>query len=732
MKKIFASYQTILLSGLILIFLVTPGWSQAVREIKVGNIYYRTDEVIRDDELIYPQEWRRFMGYADDSERDTDRLINLNTYGLMVGQRLTWQDPGGSTYQVQVAQMMQDKGTDFADALVPVSGAFKRVWKYPYPAKMIQGNDWTDVQAVGDPVDPNLPSYVMIYNKSQVWPNYNGGIQMERWMYGFANREYDDFVIQEFVFTNTSSTTRNDVYFTMGAGIGKHGYYPYDVWGNYTGVTYDKYVTNDPSYDPSTGDSLRIWMAWDADQDVTAVDERGYPHNIWGDIEEPQAFGHLCIHADKSTTDESDDPRQPHKAGWATRNLYPPSTEATHDELYEFISAPWWTGEGDGAYAQVVDGNRNPDPNGYYRVLIPGTHQKDHSPYVEEDKTSLFSFGPYQMNPGEDVRIVMAIVAGVSSDAVAPIDRVFQNARRMSIDVGAAYDNLSGSRRPRIPLPYDVVDLFGNVVPGLTAGSNEISEDVKNSFIEISQQYCRRNASRAVRLWQNGNVSKGSGSFGINLAPASPSVNHKSVPGKIELTWDAVSGAQSYNIYRLYKRKPALVSPTDSTYLYYTNTTATSYDDENVVVGEDYYYIVTAVDANGLESSLFLNRTGTSSDLLQEALIPTRAPSLDWKEAVTVVPNPFHIQASNKYGGRRLSFFNLPPYAKIHIYTMTGDRVQTIDHFDGSGNADWERQDTFTTMEVVSGVYLYVVEEYDGPDGSATGEKAIGKFVVVK
>jgi len=257
MKKVFERYQTVFLCGLILIFMVNLGWSQVARDIKVGNMQYYTTEVVNQDELWYPQEWRRFMGYTNDTERDDNRLDNLNTYGIMVAQRLDWVDPSGSSWNVQVAQMMQDKGTDFEVTFVPVSGAFKRVWKYPYPAKIIQGNDWTDVQAVDDPVDGNIPSYVMIYNKNQIWPAYDGGIEMERWLYGFANRDYDDFVIQEFVFTNTSSKTRNDVYFALGAGTSKSGYYPADIWGNYFGVTYDKYVTNDPGYDPATGDSLR-------------------------------------------------------------------------------------------------------------------------------------------------------------------------------------------------------------------------------------------------------------------------------------------------------------------------------------------------------------------------------------------------------------------------------------------------------------------------------------------
>ena len=63
---------------------------------------------------------------------------------------------------------------------------------------------------------------------------------------------------------------------------------------------------------------------------------------------------------------------------------------------------------------------------------------------------------------------------------------------------------------------------------------------------------------------------------------------------------------------------------------------------------------------------------------------------------------------------------------------MTGEHIQTIKHTNGSGDQDWERQDTFSNMEIVSGVYIYVVEQLDGPGGRKTGQTAIGKFVVIK
>jgi hypothetical protein len=78
-----------------------------------------------------------------------------------------------------------------------------------------------------------------------------------------------------------------------------------------------------------------------------------------------------------------------------------------------------------------------------------------------------------------------------------------------------------------------------------------------------------------------------------------------------------------------------------------------------------------------------------------------------------------------------LNFFNLPSYCKIHIYTMTGDKVLTIEHTRPTGDQNWDRQETMDTTAIVSGIYLFVVEEMNA-SGETTGESTIGKFIVVK
>ena len=502
---------------------------------------------------------------------------------------------------------------------------------------------------------------------------------------------------------------------------------------------------------------MRLWYSWDGDQigAFPTVDTRGKPDAQFGQLQEPQFFGTVVLHADTSPSNEADDPAQPLKAGWSQRELAPDLNVSGHTEIYAYLSEGWDPGN-PGAYAITVDGNGNvvADKTGPYRTLDPtlgstgdastdinNTTQFD--PLTEQEKTALFSFGPYTLNPGDDVRIVTAYVGGGIP-------------YRWAIDAGAAYANGNPQQFSLVPLPYAIPnnnqgyltpDEFA-AIEAFTGGQvlaqtgSTLDKGTKNDILDLGRPLVFLNASKAIRTWKGGNVGAGQGTFNIPLAPASPSLEGFSEGDQVRLTWgnqaemDARGGPiTGYRIYRELNRPAALEIPTDTTFVLHDDLPAGTnmYVDTRVTRGDDYYYYVVAVNTDGIESSAFLNRTGVTDDKFLEALSPTRAPDANWQDNVVVVPNPFHAQgASNYEEERRLNFLNLPAYANIHIYTMTGDRVQTIRHDSSTGDDDWERQDTFSTMEIVSGIYIYVVEELDGPRGSPTGEHAIGKFVVIK
>lgn len=98
---------------------------------------------------------------------------------------------------------------------------------------------------------------------------------------------------------------------------------------------------------------------------------------------------------------------------------------------------------------------------------------------------------------------------------------------------------------------------------------------------------------------------------------------------------------------------------------------------------------------------------------------------------VRVVPNPYLVASSfeEEFGQLRreplrvLRFINLPPVCTIHVFTLDGDLVKTIEHNDGTGVATWDLRSA-SGREIATGVYLYLVK-------TDNAEK-LDRFAVVK
>lgn len=185
----------------------------------------------------------------------------------------------------------------------------------------------------------------------------------------------------------------------------------------------------------------------------------------------------------------------------------------------------------------------------------------------------------------------------------------------------------------------------------------------------------------------------------------------------------------------------------------------------------DYYYIVR--DAHPLVPKYYSvtcydygdYKTGTQS--LETAKIANSvyvAPSGNQRKPVGVVPNPYraNVDYTVQYGGvswekgtgspddegkpeffpqidRRLCFYNLPKHCLIRIYTVSGDLVDIVPHnMPGDDNLGWvddfaEAWDLNSRnhQQVVSGMYLFTVEEYKNEESNG-GKIEIGKFVVIR
>lgn len=745
------------LGALVLILGTGVMLGQDSRTVDIGEMGLYTSESMENDYLAWPQ----------GQPYSTDHM--LETYGIYVGEKRTWKDPSNVDWEYQIAMVVEHKYSDFELVTPYEDDAFERVFRNPYPDRIVDGTNWTGTTDREDPVRADLPSDAMLYHYLHTWPEYGMNIDVERYTYFYAADQYDDFIIVEYILTNNSGSAKDSVLFGISGALNSSAYYPADLWGNYYGATYANYADGDAS-----ADSMRFWYGWDADE-ITGqpdIDDRGNPQSTFGHFQEPQSMGYVVLHADGQAhapgVDEPDDPAQPHKAGWSYREEAPDLNVNTHEYIYKHLSRPWnkLVGQMGGAYSTPVDPDGNEvsfgDPDAWYRILDPASMIDDtppgfpprwdehaHDPTDEQSKTFLMSFGPYDMVDGEQVRVVTAFVGG-------------QIPHKLAIAAGRAYDNGNPALREdqMQQLPWDVyynpADPLSATLPDgsqavtIAEEGSWLNQDQKDKILELSKLRAFMKAGEVIDLWENdaNDLKAGEGDLGIPLAPASPSLNVTSENEQVRIEWGDeaandnhpnVGDLLGYRVYRNYWRPPALITPTDTTYVMIADENevgpdAREYVDDDVIVGEEYQYYVTAVsetpEGDILESSKFQNRMQWSQG--QEPAAPTRAPEPNWTEEATVVPNPFHIQAAEKYGGLRVNFMNLPPYCDIHIYTMTGDLVRTLEHTSGDGDEAWLRQQTFSQMQVVSGVYLYVIEERESPNGPKTGEKTIGKLVLIK
>ncbi|UCH63364.1 MAG: hypothetical protein JSU77_02610 [Fidelibacterota bacterium] len=148
--------------------------------------------------------------------------------------------------------------------------------------------------------------------------------------------------------------------------------------------------------------------------------------------------------------------------------------------------------------------------------------------------------------------------------------------------------------------------------------------------------------------------------------------------------------------------------------------------DRDVLKGFSYYYSVTSFD-NGLTPIGELESSKGAGIAVQMA-----APPADDLDDVAVVPNPYlgsaiwdHLPTYEEQWWAQIQFINLPEgESTIRVYTLSGDFLIEIVNDDGDSFESWDLI-TRKQGDIVSGVYLFVVEDADG-------NTKVGKFVVIR
>lgn len=219
------------------------------------------------------------------------------------------------------------------------------------------------------------------------------------------------------------------------------------------------------------------------------------------------------------------------------------------------------------------------------------------------------------------------------------------------------------------------------------------------------------------------------GGWGVPKLPDVPILFYTAGDEEVMLEWgsnaETIEGFGGYRIYRATFEPSGWGDPIAT-----ANPGTFTYTDTTVTNGYPYYYAVCSWFYDSLLQKEFQSTKTNYKQTLEGspvAVTPVVVTNANWVENVTVVPNPYRGSAPwEQTYLDKIAFINLPAMCNIHIYTLAGDHVITLEHRSWGGQKGTEFWDLVSRndQEVTSGLYIYRVETEDG--------YVIGKFAIIK
>lgn len=438
-----------------------------------------------------------------------------------------------------------------------------------------------------------------------------------------------------------------------------------------------------------------------------------------GELTTTQFVGTVKLFAPESP----DKPRQPSMTGHIdaddpiTSGNSPFSTDQMQEE-YQFMSkailgrANTPRGEGTHMYPHHAD---IADQDGDFTTVMG---EGDPKLGKAGGYTSAFSYGPYDLEPGESVRIVIAEgAAGLSPEARVKIGQAFK---------ATANGGGRGATDAFAPIEYDA------------NGNETIESDErmgKNEWVMTGRDSLFQTFERALANFEQSSDQSGSlTNYGIPEPPRPPSrFEVTSGVDQVQLTWERESDPA--NGFEIYRGRGRVVGQYEKEYQYEKIATldgsTRQYSDTDVVRGAQYFYYIQAVGSENQDPTAMtpvgqpLKSSRSYTQTYDPASLKRGPGSAD---EFKIVPNPYNIAADQSVRWDqqdRLGFLDIPGNCIIRIYTEMGELVETIRHEDGSGDEFWDHT-TADRQLVVSGLYIAVVENLD------TGAVSKKKFVIVR
>lgn len=616
------------------------------------------------------------------------------------------------------------------------------------PTVFVRGGHSFDVLAPVDRVDPEMNADRMI----RTVINTSVGVTMERKAYGFSQQFHDDYHIIEYLYTNTGNVdddeeielpdqTLTDLYIYRSENFrtnekGARVVGDAQTWGKWNMI--DVVGDGHQEYEVDLR-AAYTWAGFNPNFDMP-FSNLGSP--VWNDepwyIMEGDSTGRLAG-GDMNGRAVLYGERVGNEASYDMEADFPPPPEMDADELASRdptrhqphilgfqdadgrLTSP---GEPDADYYEIgilADGPRQGTYPHYADIIEPdgnfATTTNDAANGRQGGYRSTEAFGPYELGPGESVRIVM-------------IDGAAGLTRHAQIAIGEAFKRNGGD--DSLQIAYDanndgVIQGMENDEPG-DGVSRQMEYDeslTKNQWALSARDSLNQAFRRAIANYRSG--------FAIPRPPLPPAeVRVDGRPDQIEVRWDSYEGGPERTAWEIY-RTDRHVSNRPYEHIATLPPDVRTYDDTEVTRGLDYYYAVQAVGAVNeddtgdtptgvrLRSSRYYAQTYTPASL--------KRPPGETISDLRIVPNPFNLSAeeSIQWPGEseRLAFLDLPGQSRIQIFTETGELVETIEHTDGSGDEFWNLT-TEARQVVVSGIYVAVIEDLE------TGRTIRRKFTIIR
>jgi len=496
----------------------------------------------------------------------------------------------------------------------------------------------------------------------------NIGVEVTEQTYAWDQSYNDDFIICDYWIKNVGDDANKDGIPEVKRKL-NNVYVAFrmdaDVSG-FNGTSTDSKLWDQ---DDLTGydDANKVCYLYDADNLSVAGNDMGNPDPVTGVLRSPGYIGIRLLYSDSV------------HLGASVKNK--------------------WT-----MFAPTSRYNEPTAPNAEYTYIARTVFLQD---TVVRDWRIVCSIGPFAIDADDSIHIVIAWVVGNGRDGIIKNSQVAQN----------FYDG----NYAKVPQAPDEPQY--SLESGPVNGVNSIILDWKN------------NSEASVDPLTGVRDFDGYGVYRSTLADASGNPIWDTLAIYPKTFNPATDGHWAGKPYLKSWPPPKKLLNGDSVYYYV---------DANQPNGMIYTYSVTAFDKGdtSLGISRLENQIGRGK-VSTKVYMSNSPPTQDVKR-VRVVPNPF--MGSTRFNNpnpietnpwvNRVRFINLPPDATISIFTLAGDLVKTIRS--GSvvytsrdvaitgnftGIAEWDLT-TKNNQEVVSGVYIYIVESSAGT--------TTGKFTIMR